>query len=107
MAKYFGKVGYASTEETKPGRFVEVITERDYYGDIASIGRRLSNSEGINDNFTLNHEFSIVADPYAYDNFCNIRYISYGGVKWKVTSVEVQFPRLKLTIGGVYNGEDN
>ena len=28
------------------------------------------------------------------------------GAKWKATSVEPQFPRLNITLGGVYNGED-
>lgn len=37
-------------------------------------------------------------------NFQNIRYITYLGANWKVTSIDVQYPRLVLSIGGVYNG---
>jgi len=27
------------------------------------------------------------------------------GAKWKITNVEVQYPRLILTIGGVYHAQ--
>ena len=45
-----------------------------------------------------------MADPYAYDHFFAIKYVKWMGAYWKVTNVEVQRPRLKLTVGGVYNG---
>ena len=33
MAKFYGVIGYAVTEETKPGVWAEKIIERMYYGD--------------------------------------------------------------------------
>jgi hypothetical protein len=27
------------------------------------------------------------------------------GANWKITNVEVEFPRIILTLGGVYNGD--
>ena len=60
-------------------------------------------SFSINDNLNISNEFSIIADPFAYENFQNMRYIVFMGAKWKITSVEVQYPRLILTVGGVYN----
>lgn len=105
MSRFYGKVGYTDFVETVPGVYQSKIVERNYYGDTIANFRRLDNGDGINDNITLNNKFSIVADPYAYDNFCNILYIEFMGTKWKVTNVEVQRPRLILTAGGVYNGE--
>jgi hypothetical protein len=32
-------------------------------------------------------------------------YVEFMGAKWKISNVEVQYPRLILTIGEVYNGE--
>lgn len=32
-----------------------------------------------------------------------MRYIEFMGAKWKITNIEVQYPRLILTVGGVYN----
>ena len=58
----------------------------------------------INDDININNSISIVADPYAYENFHNMRYAILEGVKWKITNVEINRPRLILTIGGVYNG---
>jgi hypothetical protein len=105
MAKFYGAIGYAETNETSPGVWTEVITERNYYGDVIRDNRRLQAGENLNDNLTLNNIFSIVADPYAYQNFHAMRYVKWMGASWKISNVEVQRPRLLLTIGGVYNGQ--
>lgn len=106
MAKFYGKVGYAETIETSVGVWSEVMTERAYYGDVIRNVRRLENGMSINDNVVVNNIISIVADPYAYEHFFAIRYVRWMGTIWKVTNVEVQSPRLILTIGGVYNGPE-
>lgn len=105
MAKFYGVIGYAVTEETKPGVWTEKIIERMYYGDLTRNTRRLQSAEQLNDNINAANEISIVADPFANENFHSMRYVEFMGAKWKVTSVEVQYPRLILTMGGVYNGE--
>lgn len=104
MGKWFGKIGYAVTEETTPGVWVAQITERNYYGDIIRNTRRLQTSDKLNDDINVSNEISIVADPFARDNFHAMRYIEFMGTRWKVSSVEVQYPRLILSLGGVYNG---
>ena len=104
--KYFGKIGYGVTEEIRPGVSLPTIAEREYYGDIVRNVRRYENSGKVNDDLNINMTLSIVADPFAYQNFHQIRYAEYMGTKWKVPSVETQFPRLILTLGGVWNGED-
>lgn len=106
MAKWFGKIGYSETVETAPGVHTPQITTREYYGDVIRNNTRWStNSESTNDDLTINSQISIVADPFAIDKFHAIKWIEFLGTKWKVTSVEPQFPRLLLTLGGVYNGE--
>lgn len=105
MAKFYGAVGYAETVETRPSIWEETVIERLYYGDIIRNVRRLENGESVNDDISINNSISIVADPYAREHFFAIRYVIWTGVPWKVTNVEVQSPRLILTIGGVYNGQ--
>lgn len=105
MAKFFGAIGYAETKETTPGVWEEQITERTYYGDLIRNTRRLRTSDKLNDDINVTNEISIVADPFAYQNFHLMKYVAFMGAKWKIESVEVQYPRLILTIGGVYNGE--
>lgn len=78
--------------------------ERQYSGELIKNTRRLESSGGVNDNVNISNEVSIVADPYAYENFHAMRYIKFMGAKWKISNVEVRYPRLILTIGGVYNG---
>lgn len=107
MAKWFGKVGYISTNEveTAPGVWKAVPTEREYYGDMIRNHKRFEQAGQVNDNITLQNEISIVADPYAVQHFHEIRYVVIGDTPWKVTAVDVQYPRLSLSIGGVYNGK--
>jgi hypothetical protein len=104
MAKFYGKVGYAETVETAPGVWTETVTERDYTGDVIKMSRRWQAGENLNDDLTVNNQISIVADPFAYQNFHAMRYVTWMGASWKITNVDVQSPRLLLTIGGVYNG---
>lgn len=106
MAKYFGKVGYAEQVETVPGVWEEKIIERKYYGDVVRNIRKLEKSENLNDDINVSMEISIVADPYAIQNFHAIRYIEFMGSLWKIYNIEVNYPRLVLTIGGLYtNGQ--
>ena len=103
MAKFYGVIGYAVTKETAPGVWTEEITEQSYYGDLTRNMRRLQDSGDLNDDINVANEISIVADPFAYQNFHTMRYVEFMGAKWKISSVEVQYPRLILTVGGVYN----
>lgn len=105
MAKFYGAIGYAVTEETAPGVWEERITECMYYGELVRNTRKLQSADQLNDNINVANEISILADPFAYENFHSMKYVGFSGVKWKVTSIEVQYPRLILTVGGVYNGE--
>lgn len=104
MARYCGRIGFASNEKTKPGRWEEQITERRYYGDVTRAVRRLENGADINDNISINNEISIVADPYAREHVFAIRYAEWMGTKWKVSNAEILHPRIILTLGGVWNG---
>lgn len=103
--KWCGVIGYANTKETEPGIWEELITERKYCGDVIRNFRKLQSSGNVNDNINVSNQISIIADPYATQNFHSIRYLIYMGTKWKVTDVEIQYPRLLLTLGGVYNVE--
>lgn len=105
MAKFYGAIGYGISEETTPGVWKDRIVERNYYGDLVRNTRRMQNSEYLNDNINISNEISIIADPYANENFHLMRYVTFMGTKWKITSVDVQYPRLILSIGDVYNAE--
>ena len=105
MAKFYGTIGYGVTSEIRPGVWDEIITEKPYYGDVNKLSRRLRTDDKVVDDINIANEISILADPFAYENFSTIKYVEYMGAKWKVSNVEVRFPRLILVTGGLYNGK--
>jgi len=106
MARFYGQVGYGvSTEEPlNSGVWIPVITERIYQGDIVRNVSQQIVGQDSNDNVSLSNSISIVADDFAFENFLTIKYVKWAGVLWTVTSVEVQRPRLILSLGRDYNG---
>lgn len=106
MARFYGRVGYVQSVETAPhsGVWEDVPTEVQYYGDVLRNTRQLVSGAEVNDTLSVNNSISIVADAYALENFFAMRYVEWNGALWNVTAVEVQSPRLILTLGGVYNG---
>lgn len=105
MAKFHGAIGFAKTEETKPGVWVDQIVEREYFGDTLSTTFEFQSTGQPNDNVNVRKEISIVADVFALQNFSSMKYVEYMGIKWKISSVKPEYPRLRLTVGGVYNGQ--
>lgn len=105
MAKWYGKVGYVTTVESEPGVYDPEVTERPYFGDLLkNVSKWMVNTDSINDNLNVANQISIVADPYAYQHFSSIRYVEFMDTMWTVTSAEPQYPRIILTVGGVWNG---
>ncbi len=104
MAKFFGKIGYEVSEKTAPGVWTPTIVEREYCGDLTRNTVRQESANQVNANINIANTISIVADPFAYENFHAMRYVEFMGAKWCINNVEVQYPRLLLTVGGVYNG---
>lgn len=104
MAKYYGKIGYGITEEIRPGVWEPIIIERYYYGDVVRNTRRWHGVDSINGDLEVSNEINIISDPYAIEHFYSMKYIEFCGALWKISNVEVQFPRIRLTIGGIYNG---
>ena len=104
MNKWYGKVGYVETVEVEPGRWEEQETVHQYYGELVKKSSKFRTSGNVNDDRDVSVELSIVADSYGDLHFHSIRYVEFGGVKWKVNTVEPKRPRLILSLGGEYNG---
>lgn len=106
MAKFYGEVGYGETVESPVGSgvWVDVITEKLYFGDVVRNTRQVREGDKINNDLSVNNSISIVADSYALENIFAMRYVRWMGALWIVSDVDVQRPRLLLRLGGVYNG---
>lgn len=102
-------IGFEHTAELdptgNPGVHTENIIARVYYGDVQrdTLSIQQSKFSSVNDDIHIANRISIVADPFAQENFHSIRYAEWMGTKWKVVNVEAAYPRLVLTLGGVYN----
>lgn len=104
--KWHGKLGFAIVKETSPGVWTEVIETHPVFGDVLRSSRRLQpGTDRVNDNIDISNSISIVADPFVRKYIQALRYAEFMDAKWKVTDVEVEYPRLTLTLGGLYNGE--
>ena len=105
MARFYGKVGFSISTEVKPGVWEDVVTERHYYGGVIRNLKRNESGDRILDNINITNEISIVADPFANENFHHMIYVEFMGALWKISTVTPERPRLILSVGGVYNGE--
>lgn len=105
MSKWCGKIGYAETVETEPGIWEEQIVEKDQYGDlIENRYMRQTSSESVNDDLKVSTKISVIADPYIMSHCSSMIYAELMGTKWKITNIDLQYPKLVLTLGGVWNG---
>ena len=105
--KFSGVVGFWGEEkEVSPGVWRPEIVERKYTGDVLKNYRSLQRMEKQNANLTTTNQISILSDLYAKQNWHSICYVIWNGVKWSVDNVEIDYPRLTLSLGGVYNGNE-
>lgn len=102
MAKYVGYIGYSVPTETATDVIRDVITEKKVYGDVLRNTRKLNYGQNANPSIDISNEFSIIADAYATNNFFAMRYITWMGQKWKITSAEPRYPRIIIQVGGLY-----
>lgn len=103
MSKFRGKIGFVKDVEVTPGVWEPVVTEKTYRGDVIRLDRRWDKTNEVEDHLTLSEEISIVANSYIINNLSYIKYVSYLGTKWRVTSITPAYPRIKLSLGGEYN----
>lgn len=107
MAKFYGSIGFTIGVESEPGSGVITQSEetRKYAGDMLRMSYSYSQGDSRNDNFNVTNQISIVADSFLLNNTHAIRWVEILGHKWKVENVTISYPRLILSIGGVYIDE--
>lgn len=106
MARFYGMVGFETNQrETEPGIIKPFMEEKPYYGKVLKNSRRWEgNEQSTNDNVILSNRISIVCDAYMNDHWPTIKYLRWNNVNWAVTSMDIERPRIILTLGGVWNG---
>lgn len=105
MARFYGPIGYAIKFEARPGFWKDRIEEHIHVGDVLRNSSRWSSSpDSTNDDLNFSNQISIMADPFAMNHLHSMKYVRWMGANWKITNIEEKYPRLILTLGGVYNG---
>jgi len=104
MAKFYGSIGFAVTQETMPGIHKVVLVNKPYVGDVLRESSKWSSGELVSGTLRLSSRISVIADPYAVSNISAIRYVSWMNVRWAIKNIVTQYPRMILTLGEVYSG---
>ena len=105
--KYHGIIGYdlSAEDPEEPGVWRPNFVEQPSTGDVLNMSTRWQPANNsTNDNIVLSKTINIMMDPFVSENFSKIKYAEYMGTKWRVESVTPNYPRISLTLGGVYNG---
>ena len=105
MSKCSGKIGYVRSEESQPGVWEEIPEEKPYTGDLIKDNRRFSNNTTtVNEDLSISNNISIVSNKFMLDNLAFMKYITFMNSKWKINSVDISYPRIVITLGGLYHG---
>lgn len=108
MSKWFGKIGFVELVETAPSVWQatdESIVEKSYKGDVSRKAVRWQNGQNLNNDLIVNNTISIVADDYIMDHYGYMKYIEWRGTLWEISDITIEYPRLIISLGGVYNGQ--
>lgn len=101
--KWCGKIGFVFTKETEPGIYNKVIVEKKYRGIIVKqtwIEQR--EQPVINDSPVVTRQVRVYMNPYINENLYHIQYITYMGEKWKINNIDVIYPQVMISLGGLY-----
>lgn len=105
MAKYSGNVGFIIPTNDGFGSWKDMLVEKRMRGDLIRLRNDVvADSTKVNDNLVLSATVSLVANKFLHENFQHLIFITYMGVKWKVSNVRIEGVRWIVTTGGVYNG---
>ena len=105
--KYYGEIGFEMPVDKGHGVHAYEKVTKTCYGDVMRANIDTQSTE-VNGDITVNNSISIISNPFITSNINYARYITFMGNKWKISSIDVcKFPRIIITIRGVYEEEDN
>lgn len=102
--KYSGKIGFATKAQTSPGVWEDVITERDYIGDVLQRTERLEQGDSIIPRYYTTTSLSVLSDGVLRERYSDVRYVTFRGERWTVQSIIHKFPRMEMFLSEGYNG---
>lgn len=105
--KISARLGYAAGfDDNGYGVTTAKIKEFPVKGEWLRRNPRLSNSEPFQSNgeFFIGMNFSFIyGGQNSTATLASLLYISIDGIKWKIQSMNIAYPRVTLELGGIYN----
>lgn len=100
--KWYGKIAFKEYEDVERGLTEPKIVAYPYFGEILELSWKELQANKINADLQVSNKISVVADQNLQTNFHQIAYITFGGAKWTVSNVTVNYPRITLSLGSLY-----
>ena len=105
MAKFVGIIGFSIPTDNGKGSYKPVIEEKPYSGNLIQNRKRINQETKENQDFSLHVDISIILDPYGEEHIYDMAYVIWRGKAWKIVSISEEYPRVTLSLGGLYNGK--
>lgn len=104
--KEVGFIGFKFTQNNGHGVWKPTKVEKKYYLDVNRVSwYNRDSQQTVNGTFTINNSVSVLLNPFLLEHYTQIEWIEIHGTKWKVSSVDLEPPRITLSIGERYASE--
>jgi len=102
--KYSGKLGIVVEEETSPGVWEDRITEQEVLGDMKTLTETHASEDGIHPKVSSTRSVSVGALGIGPRDNSMIKYATYAGKRWTLSSIVDEPPNIRLYFGEEYHG---
>lgn len=100
--KYLGEVGFIINEQTEPGVWKSQEVTQEVRGDIIQNTVSWQEGDKINADVKFQNRISVVLTNFVMRNMMALRWITYNGVRFKISKIELKPPRMIFTMGDEY-----
>lgn len=98
------KLGIVEQSEVRPGIWEETVTEVPVLGDVRQRTEVLDGTDAVLPRYRTTTSISVPARGVGPQDNSNIRYITYRGFRWQISTIVDEPPKIVIYIGEVYNG---
>jgi len=102
--RYSGRLGVVQEVEVKPGIWEDRITEREVLGEMKTLTETHAAEGEIHPRVSSTRSVSVSALGVGQQDHSNIKYITYAGKRWTLSSIVDDHPQLVLYFGEEYHG---
>jgi hypothetical protein len=102
--RYSGALGIVEQSEVRPGIWEETVTEVPVLGTVRQATAALDGTDQVLPQYSTTTSVTVPARGVGPLDNSSIRYVTYKGDRWQISSIVDEPPRIVLYIGEKYNG---